>query len=131
MKSMTDAASSYFKRVAGEWDSLRSEYFSEEVRQAAIAAAYLRPEMTVADVGAGTGFMTAALPPLVSRVFVVDGSPEMLEVARKNLQSFPNLVFQPADGLSLPLPDASLDAVFANMYLHHCVDPLAAIGEMV
>ncbi len=131
MKSMTDAASSYFKRVAGEWESLRSEYFSEEVRQAAIAAAYLRPEMTVADVGAGTGFMTAVLAPLVSQVFVVDGSPEMLEVARKNLQSFPNLVFQPADGLSLPLPDASLDAVFANMYLHHCVDPLAAISEMV
>ena len=33
--------------------------------------------------------------------------------------------------LSLPLPDASVDAVFANMYLHHCPDPLAAIREMV
>ena len=28
------------------------------------------------------------------------------------------------------LPDASVDAVFSNMYLHHCPDPLAALQEM-
>jgi ubiquinone/menaquinone biosynthesis C-methylase UbiE len=54
----------------------------------------------------------------------------MLEVARKNLSGFSNVVFQPADGGSLPLQDASLDAIFANMYLHHTPDPLAAIREM-
>jgi ubiquinone/menaquinone biosynthesis C-methylase UbiE len=55
----------------------------------------------------------------------------MLEQAQRNLAKFPNLDFHIADGLALPLPDASLDAVFANMYLHHCPDPLAAIREMV
>ena len=64
-------------------------------------------------------------------VHVLDGSAAMLDVARKNLAQFENLEFHPADGLALPLPDASLDAVFANMYLHHCPDPLAAIREMV
>jgi len=54
----------------------------------------------------------------------------MLDVARQNLKDFDNIDYQEADGLSLPLPDASLDAVFANMYLHHCEDPLAAIAEM-
>jgi ubiquinone/menaquinone biosynthesis C-methylase UbiE len=54
----------------------------------------------------------------------------MLEVARQNLKGFDNIDFQEAEGLSLPLPDASLDTVFANMYLHHCEDPLAAIREM-
>ena len=111
--------------------SLRSGYFTEAVREAAIARAYLHPEMVVADVGAGTGFMSAGLAPLVQQVHVVDGSPAMLDVARKNLAAFDNLEFHQADGLSLPLPDASLDAVFANMYLHHCPDPLAAIQEMV
>ena len=36
---------------------MRSGYFGEAVREAAIAKAYLRPEMVVADVGAGTGFL--------------------------------------------------------------------------
>jgi len=131
MSSMTGASSRYFGRVAGEWDDLRSGYFSEEVRQAAIEHAYLRPEMTVADVGAGTGFIAAGLAPLVRTVHVIDGSEAMLEVARENLAIFANVLFHQADGLSLPLAAGSVDVVFANMYLHHCPDPLAAIQEMV
>ncbi len=128
--SMTTASATYFERVAGEWDALRSGYFAEAVRESAIAKAYLRPEMVVADVGAGTGFMAAGLAPLVRTVHVLDGSAAMLEVARRNLARFDNVVFQKADGQSLPLPDESVDVVFANMYLHHCPDPLAAIREM-
>lgn len=127
----TNPSVEYFDQVADRWDSLRSGYFTEAVRDAALARAYLLPEMVVADVGAGTGFLTAGLAPLVRTVHVLDGAPAMLDVARKNLAAFDNLEFHWADGLSLPLPDAGLDAAFANMYLHHCPDPLAAITEMV
>ena len=87
--------------------------------------------MAVADIGAGTGFVAAGLAPLVKRVYVVDGSAAMLEVARKNLSQFDNVEYHEADGDSLPFPEGSLDAVFANMYLHHTTDPLAALREMV
>ena len=127
----TNPSANYFEKVAGQWDDLRSGYFTEAVREAAIQKAYLHPEMSVADVGAGTGFMSAGLAALVSHVYVMDGAESMLEVARKNLAQFENLTFQLADGLALPQEDASLDAVFANMYLHHCPKPLAAIREMV
>jgi len=127
----TNPSNPYFEKVANQWDNLRSGYFTEAVRDAAIAKAYLHPEMVVADVGAGTGFMSAGLAALVKKVYVLDGSAAMLEIARKNLAQFDNLEFHVADGLSLPLPDASQDAVFANMYLHHCPEPLAAIREMV
>lgn len=36
-----------------------------------------------------------------------------------------------ATGDSLPLPDGFLDAVFANMYLHHTPDPAVAVAKMV
>ncbi len=121
----------YFEKVANQWDDLRTGYFSEAVRDSAIAKAYLHPEMTVADVGAGTGFVSAGLAPLVKKIHVLDGSNAMLDVARKNLAQYTNLEFQNADGLALPLPDSSIDAAFANMYLHHCPDPLAVIREMV
>lgn len=129
--SMTKASTEYFHRVAEDWDGLRSGYFGEEVRAAALAKAYLRPEMTVADIGAGTGFMAAGLAPLVRQLHVIDGSAAMLDVARRNLTEFDNVMYHGADGLALPLPDGSLDVAFANMYLHHCSDPLAAIREMV
>lgn len=128
--SMTVDSARYFEKVAGGWDNLRSGYFSEAVRDAAIAHAYLRPEMAVADVGAGTGFLSAGLATLVAKVYALDGSDAMLDVARRNLAAFGNVEYLHADGLALPLPDASLDAVFANMYLHHCTEPLAAIREM-
>jgi arsenite methyltransferase len=128
---MNNPSSTYFEKVAGQWDTLRSGYFGEAVRTAAIAKAYLRPEMTAADIGAGTGFMAAGLAPLVHKVHVLDGSPEMLAVARQNLAGFANIETHLAEAQALGLPNESVDAAFANMYLHHCPDPLAAIREMV
>ena len=129
--TMTKASAQYFDQVAGEWDNIRAGYFTEAVRESAIAKAYLRPEMAVADVGAGTGFMAAGLAPLVSQVHVIDGSTAMLEVARQNLSQYSNIEYHAADGGSIPLASGSIDVVFANMYLHHCPDPAEAIGEMM
>ena len=128
---MTGAAEAYFERAANEWDALRAGYFTEAVREAAIARAYLRPEWTACDVGGGTGFVTAGLAPRVARVHLVDGSPAMLEAARRNLDGVANVEFGLMVDGRIPLPDAAVDAVFANMYLHHCADPAAAIAEMV
>ncbi|HMN62104.1 MAG TPA: arsenite methyltransferase [Anaerolinea sp.] len=129
--TMTQASSDYFEQVAGSWDQISAGYFGQPVRDAAFAKSYLRPEMHVADVGAGTGFVAAGLAPLVRRVYVVDGSSAMLVVAKKNLDQFDNVEYHLADGAHLPFPDEMLDAVFANMYLHHTPDPAAAIREMV
>src|SRR5665648_322823 len=127
---MTNKSKEYFQKTAESWDELRSGYFQEAVRDTAIAKAYLLPEMTVADIGAGTGFISAALAPLVEIVDVIDASDEMLTVAHMNLKDFSNISYHLADGASIPLEDGRMDAVFANMYLHHCPDPLAAIREM-
>lgn len=128
--NQTNPSMNYFENVADQWDTLRTGYFREAVRDAAIAKAYLHPKMSAADVGAGTGFVAAGLAPLVEKVHLLDGSEAMLEVARKNLAEFSTVEYHVADGLTLPLPDSSMDAVFANMYLHHCPDPLSAIREM-
>ena len=129
--TMQGKTSEYFQQVAGQWDKIRSGYFSEEVRKASIERAYLRPEMVVADIGAGTGFITAGLVDLVQTVHLVDGSAAMLDEAKRNLRQYKNVEFHLADGLALPFKDGQLDVVFANMYLHHCVDPLVSIVEMV
>jgi len=62
----------YFDQVAEKWDDLRAGYFDETVRGAAIEEAGLSPEMVVADVGTGTGFMIQGVAPLVRKVYGFD-----------------------------------------------------------
>jgi len=121
----------YFSEVARRWDELRAGFFTEEMRDDAIDRARLDPGAVVADVGTGTGFVAHGLASRARRVIGIDESAEMLAVARKNLAAFGNVEFIEAPGEKLPLPDGSLDAVFANMYLHHAPDPAAAVAEMV
>lgn len=120
----------YFAEVAPDWDELRAGYFTEAMRDAAIACARLTPDAIVADVGTGTGFVIQGLAPHVTRVYGFDESAEMLAIARRNLAAFENVELKEAPGDALPLPDGSLDAVFGNMYLHHTPDPEAAIAEL-
>jgi len=125
-----ETVKSYFREVASEWDSLRKSYFTEEVRDAAMARAVLTADSVVADVGTGTGFMLTALAPMVKMAYGFDNSAEMLEVAKRNLAGVPNVELRVSEGNCLPLADGSLDATFANMYLHHTPDPAAAIAEL-
>ncbi|MDA1330811.1 MAG: methyltransferase domain-containing protein [Chloroflexi bacterium] len=127
---MPDESQAYFSRVAGQWDEIRAGYFTEHMRDSAIAKAKLPANAVVADIGTGTGFVARGLAPLVAQVYGFDANSDMLEVAKQNLQGFSNLEFRVAPGDRIPLPDNSLDGVFANMYLHHDPQPEKSIHEM-
>ncbi len=120
----------YFSQVANQWDEIRADYFTEHMRDAAIEKAGLQPGAVVGDIGTGTGFVAAGLAPRAAKVYGFDASEAMLEVAHRNLAAFTNVELQVAPGDHIPLPDGSLDGVFANMYLHHAPEPSAAIREM-
>jgi ubiquinone/menaquinone biosynthesis C-methylase UbiE len=129
--TMTNAPSNpYFAEVAEQWDEIRSGYFTEHMRDAAIDKAHLPLNAIVADVGTGTGFVARGLVERANKVIGFDASPDMLAVARRNLAQFDNVEFREATGDQLPVSGEMFDGVFANMYLHHAPDPLAAIKEM-
>ena len=128
---MTNAPSNpYFAEVAEQWDEIRSDYFTEHMRDAAIAKAHLPPNAIVADVGTGTGFVAAGLASQAARVVGFDASPEMLAVALRNLAQFDHVEFSEAVSDKLPVASEMFDGVFANMFLHHAPDPLATIKEL-
>ena len=61
---MLNDAQTYFASVAGQWDEIRSGYFTEHMRDSAIAKANLPENAVVADIGSGTGFSASIdLPP--------------------------------------------------------------------
>jgi ubiquinone/menaquinone biosynthesis C-methylase UbiE len=127
---MSNDPQTYFTQVADQWDEIRAGYFTEFMRDSAIAKTNLPESASVADVGTGTGFVAAGLASHAVKVYGFDANPKMLEIARKNLAGFSNVELKQSAGDQLPLTDQSVDGVFANMYLHHAVDPEKAIQEM-
>ncbi len=120
----------YFDAVAEEWDAMRSAFFSEDVRVAALRAAGVTAGQTAADVGAGSGFLTLGLLEAGLHVVAIDQSDRMLEVLAARVGDGKNVSIHRADGDALPLADGSVDHALANMYLHHVEEPATAIREM-
>ncbi len=119
----------YFEQVAPQWDAMRQEFFSAGVREKAYAAAGLRPGMTVADIGAGSGFISEGLRGRGVRVIAVDSSPAMLAELRRKLGAG-EIDTREGEAEHLPIADGSVDCAFGNMVLHHVEHPAAAIAEL-
>lgn len=127
-----DSSRPYFDRVAGEWDEIRKGYYDESVLVAIKQRVPFGRDWAVADLGAGSGFVSTAVAPLVGRLIALDQSPAMLETMRQNMaaRGIGNVEYVRGELERLPFGDGELDAVVANMALHHAQRPDAAIAEM-
>lgn len=120
---------SYFGRLAGAWDDVRTSLFGTAFTPYALLG-LIRSDWVVADLGCGTGNGSECLAPYVDRVIAVDSSLPMLDAARKRLSGRPNVEFRAGNLEALPLEDASVDAAVCMLVLHHLDDPAAAVAEM-
>ena len=121
----------FFQEVAPHWDSMRAAQYGEDLRNLALLELIPR-DLTVLDVGTGTGFMLLGAAPRVAHVMGVDASPAMLEQARQNLVAAGHRKAELRQGRmeALPVDATSVDVVLANMALHHAEDPGRAIAEI-
>jgi ArsR family transcriptional regulator len=119
----------FFSSSAGHWDRLRDELFGDRFHLAAFAA-WADAEWVLGDLGCGTGQVAAALAPFVARVIAVDGSPAMLQAARKRLQGIENVELRRGDLEDLPIDDDLLDAATLMLVLHHVPEPSKALAEI-
>jgi ubiquinone/menaquinone biosynthesis C-methylase UbiE len=125
-----EGSRAYFDEVAKEWDGMRAGFFSDSVRTAALDALGVVAGRMAADLGAGTGFVSEALVARGLAVIAVDQSAAMLAELRRRLGPV-DVDCRVGAAENLPVNDASVDYVVANMYLHHVEQPAAAIREAV
>ena len=118
----------FFSSSAGQWDRLRDELFGDRFHLAALGA-FIGAEATVADLGCGTGQVSAAIAPFVAHVIAVDASAAMLHAARDRLRQYQNIDLRRGELESLPVDDARVDAALLALVLHHIADPLSALKE--
>ena len=109
------------------WDAETYQEVSDPQRgwaEAVIERIDFRGDETVLDAGCGSGDVTRGLAERVpeGRVIGVDGSPEMVALARERLADLGEWVrFQQADLLELDLPER-VDLVFSNAVFHWVPD---------
>jgi ubiquinone/menaquinone biosynthesis C-methylase UbiE len=104
-----------------------------EQRRRTLEALSLKPGETVLDIGCGPGYLTAQMAAAVGpsgRVYGIDISAPMLEIARRRCAPFPWIDLRNTRADQLPLPDAAVDAtVTVQVYLF--ADDLAPVlGEL-
>lgn len=127
-RSRTEA---FFDKQAESWDDLRAQLFAEAAALWSLAPLLPRG-LHIADIGTGTGGMLPYLSEIADRIVAIDLSAQMLRRARARAKSLgiERVEFIKADLASLPLPDASVDAAFAALVLHHAESPARALFEM-
>ena len=83
----------------------------------------------VIEFGCGTGYFTKAVAKNARHVMATDLSEEMLELAKKQLKEFRNVIVQKADCEERAFPLGSADTVFMANILHAIENPLRALQQ--
>lgn len=120
-----DKSTAFFSSAADDWDRLRTELFASNAEFLPLLA-LLDRELTVADLGCGTGQLTRALAPFVSKVIGIDASNAMLARAR---ELGDNVEYREGRVESLPLEDKEVDVALLFLVLHYIVEPPKALQE--
>jgi ubiquinone/menaquinone biosynthesis C-methylase UbiE/DNA-binding transcriptional ArsR family regulator len=118
----------FFSSVAGQWDAVRDELFGERSPLIGLMA-LMDPAWVVADLGCGTGALSATLAPFVRRVVAVDASAAMLSAARRRLDGATNVDIRQGELEALPVETAQADAAVMSLVLHYIAEPAKALGE--
>lgn len=131
-----ETAARYFNENAENWDKLRSLHVDDAEVEATVCRLLPVHDAvcsieSLLDVGTGTGRMLELLGPDLKRGEGVDLSPEMLRVARANLDSaeLSHCRVRQADIFRLPFDASCFDAAIIHQVLHFVDDPAQAVYE--
>ena len=112
---------------------LRSHSWRTAENSAGYLLAHLRPGMSLLDVGAGPGTITADLARLVEpgRTTALEANPAALDITKATFADLDlDVEFVVGDVHALELPDDTFDVVHAHQVLQHVGDPVQALREM-
>ena len=98
-----------------------------------VTAAAPTPGDTVLDVACGGGIVVCAFAPHVRHATGIDMTPAMLDRARQLAaeKAIDNVTWDRGDVAALPYADGAFDVVVTRFSMHHFLDPLSVLREMV
>ena len=119
--------------MAARFESDDREAFGR--RHDVVAALQIEPGMSVADVGAGSGFYASLMAAAVGStgmVYAVEIAPNWIEYLNEKFaaEGLDNARVVRGTDASVELPDASVDLVFSSDTYHHFEDPPVILGSI-
>jgi SAM-dependent methyltransferase len=84
-------------------------------RQIRLLAPLIGPQTTFLEIGSGDCALSIALAPLVRMVYSVDVSEEITA----NIDLPENVEIRISDGISIPVPERSIDVAYSNQLMEH------------
>ena len=122
-------AGAFFADAAEQWESIRHELYGNRFTTDAMLA-LLPSNWVIADLGCGSGILSAELAPFVKQIIGVDNSEPMLTAAQQRNESAANIELRKGELTALPIDDQSVDATLCVIVLSYIEDPVAAVQEM-
>lgn len=120
----------FFNAIAEDWDQLNREVIGEFDLPGAILERMPRCKVAV-DLGCGTGTLLERMLERSLNIIGVDGSPRMLELAKRRLvEDEDRISLRIGDLEHLPLRDGEADFATINMVLHHLSHPGKSLKEI-
>ena len=132
LRERSEAAQTYFKGHAGEWDIIRGLHVAEDqVEQAMLNVLGDGPFDCLVDLGTGTGRILELFADRAHRAVGVDVNLDMLSYARTKLEGagLNHCQVRQGDLFSLGFADGEADAVVLHQVLHFLDDPGGALKE--
>jgi len=122
----------YFERIAPTWDAYVASAYEVELQERLTRLLPWHQDMTVLDVGTGTGYLAGMMAPLVGKMIGVDCTPAMLARAGEKMAhaGYQHVFFQEGMAEQLPLASSSVDVAMCHMLMHHVVSPRTALAEL-
>ena len=121
------------QKIAKNFGSASSSY-DVSARLQRFSGKYLLPwlpnrhDLTVLDLGCGTGFFSDVLAKRFQRVIALDLSKDMLNYTKTHRDPQINLLN--ANAMSLPFQDNSLDVIYSNLVIQWCQPLTTLLSEI-
>lgn len=131
-KKRAEVAAAYFNENASHWNEIRALHVAEEkLEQAFLKVVGDDHFDSFLDIGTGTGRILELLSDQVDRGVGIDLSPEMLALARTQLEqaNLRNVHVRQGDMYAMPIDDESIDLATLHLVLHYSLDPALVIHE--
>jgi ubiquinone/menaquinone biosynthesis C-methylase UbiE len=120
----------YWDRLAHGYDPDGEYIVGTPILQAIVEKLSQEQELgECVELGCGTGYLTRAVIGNALHVTATDLSDKMLEVARDQLRTFPNVTIQKADCANTGFPAGRYDTVLLANLIHVTGTPLLCLQE--
>lgn len=113
-----DPAAKFWNRIAGRYARNPVKDQAAYEHKLDRTASYLRADMTVLEIGCGTGSTAMTHASRVAHIDALDFSDRMIAIAREKAGAITNVDFHVAAVEDWPIPETPYDVVMAHSVLH-------------